>query len=184
MRGISNDTTSDRYTKNCINSLHVPSDQVTKSALKSGHLDSFSSQNHEVMLEEHDHRYKGEEEECPSVTNCSMATSEISNCDSKDVAELDSVLSTSPLPVNGVSVLDERSQMLPELAEVAESGAQLEERLEYFADKMNQDSGGKHKRVLFIDENQVSGLYNSGIVIVIFISIIRRNMMAYFEVYF
>lgn len=57
-----------------------------KTALKS-HLDSLNCDRDNQPLTDKDRL---------SEANLSMATSEISNCDSKDVAELDSMLSTSP----------------------------------------------------------------------------------------
>ena len=57
-----------------------------KTALKS-HLDNLNNDQPNPDLMDKDHL---------SEANLSMATSEISNCDSKDFAELDSMLSTSP----------------------------------------------------------------------------------------
>ena len=71
-------------TNHYINSLRMRSD--VKTALKS-HLDSLNCDRDKQTLTDKD---------CLSEANLSMATSEISNCDSKDVAELDSMLSTSP----------------------------------------------------------------------------------------
>ena len=74
----------DVLTNHYINSLRMRSD--VKTALKS-HLDSLNCDRANQALTDKDRL---------SEANLSMATSEISNCDSKDVAELDSMLSTSP----------------------------------------------------------------------------------------
>jgi hypothetical protein len=59
-----------------------------KTALKS-HLDNLNNdQSHQPLTEK--------DKEHSSEANPSIATSEISNCDSKDIAELDSMLSSSP----------------------------------------------------------------------------------------
>ena len=80
--------TSDVLTKNYINSLRMRSD--VKTALKT-HLDSLNCEHASSQ-----HVLHAVEKDRSSEANLSMATSEISNCDSKDVAELDSMLSTSP----------------------------------------------------------------------------------------
>lgn len=61
-----------------------------KTALKS-HLDSLNCDHDNANQHSTD-----KDKDRLSEANVSMATSEISNCDSKDVAELDSMLSTSP----------------------------------------------------------------------------------------
>ena len=80
----SSDGNPDAFTNQYINSLRVRSD--VKTALKT-HLDSLNC-DHDKSDQHLTDRL--------SEANLSMATSEISNCDSKDVAELDSMLSTSP----------------------------------------------------------------------------------------
>ena len=132
----------DAPTKNYINSLHVRNE--VKSALKS-RLDSLNY-NHE-RFPEHDSRCNGREKDCLSETNFSMGTSEISNCDSKDVAELDSILSNSPLPLNGVALIDEvLSSQAAEDVNCSLSEKRLGEPRE-----MAPDPAEKSKRVLFTE---------------------------------
>ena len=84
----SSDGNPDACTNHYINSLRMRSD--VKTALKS-HLDSLNCD-----LDNANQHSTDKDKEGLSEANVSMATSEISNCDSKDVAELDSMLSTSP----------------------------------------------------------------------------------------
>lgn len=85
-----NDSNPDPFTNHYINSLRMRSE--VKTALKS-HLDSLNSC---VPADKPDSKAGLPDNERSSDAKNSLATSEVSNCDSKDVAELDSVLSASP----------------------------------------------------------------------------------------